>query len=340
VQQQHGEHPTSERSGSYPARDRGGHLPDRRDREEFADRRDRSRSPDRRDRSRSSPDRRAVEAAGSAADRAIYRHGLPPFVRRHMGVADAEDAVQFACSNLPDGGWWSLANLTKQLYACMPEMRVVLAGPGKKCAAAFFESYGFDILAEPKMDVLIRWRGGSSTAPRCKWAGCAMQACFDIVHERREGMMPLGKLAGEFYRHPVAQEHQLERFFRVPKGVGMKAWLSLTQEGRERFEVLTLDGMPNDPYVRLTDKLKRRSQFIWWVSDRLREAEGGTMFIDDVIREHDRISPISFAVATVGWDGRSLSSCFSQCPNFQVEMRYDAFARKEKPVIKLLASTS
>ena len=120
-----------------------------------------------------------------------------------MGVADAEDAVRFACSILPDGGWWSLANLTKQLYARIPEMRVVLASPGKTCAATFFESYGFDILAESKMDVLIRWQGGSSTAPSCKWAGYAMQACFDIVHERREGMMPINKLAGDIWPHAV-----------------------------------------------------------------------------------------------------------------------------------------
>jgi len=255
-------------------------------------------------------------------------------------MADAEDAVQFACSILPDGGWWSLANLSKQLYAHMPEMRVVLASPGKACAATFFESYGFDILAQPKMDVLIRWQGGSSPAPRCTWADCAMQACFDILHERRDGMTPIGKLAGEIYDHPVAQEHQLERFLRAPKGMGMKAWISLVQERREGFEVFTLDGKPNDPYVRLIGTLKRRSQFIWWVRDRLGQAEGAMMFIDDVIREHDRVSPISFALETVGWDGRSLSSCFSRFPKFQVEMQYDDFARKEKPVIKLLASTS
>jgi len=320
---------------------RADHLQARRDREEFADRRDRSRSPDRRGRTRS-PDRRTVEALcseRSGPHHLQHRHGLPPCVRRHMGIADAEDAVQFACSILPDGSWWSLANLTKQLYTHIPEMRVMLASPGKTGAATFFESYGFDILAQPKMDVLIRWQGGSRP-PRCEWAGCTMQACFDIVHEEREGMVPVSKLAGKLYRHPMAQEHQLERFFRAPKGVGMKGWLSLVQERREAFEVFTLDGMPNDPYVRLIGKAKRRSQFIWWVIDQLVEAESGTMYIDELIREHDRISPISFAMETVGWDGRSLASCFSRCPKLQVGAQYDAFARKEKPTVKLLASLS
>ena len=344
-----------------PARHDGDHLPDHRgrDRDEFPARRDgdrasewrgreRGRSPDRRDRGRlpgrdcgpdrsRSPDRRTVQAAGSAVDRTIHRHGLPPFVRHHEGVADAEDAIQFACAILHDGAWWSLANLTKQLYGHMPEMRAVLAAPGKTCAATFFESFGFDILAEPKKDVLIRWRGGSAP-PRCKWASAAMKACFDLVHAQRGGMLTVTALTGQFYRHPVGQENQLERFFKAPKGMGMKAWLSLTKERRDNFNVFCLDNNPNDPVVRLKGKLKRRSEFIWWVSDRLGEVEGATMLITDLLNEHDRISPISFAMETVGWGGK-LADCFSELQQFKVEMRYDAFIGKEAPVITLLAST-
>ena len=319
-----------DRRDDIPGRHDGGRLPDRH--HEISDRHDRSRSPD----------RRAVEAAGSAAERAIHRHGLPPFVRRHEGVADADDAVRFACSVLSHGTWWSLANLTKQLYGHMPELRAVLAAPGKTCAATFFESYGFEILAQPKMDVLIRSQGGGTTpswTPRCKWAVDAMQACFELVHATRGGMITVGALTGQLYRHAAAQEHGLERFFRAPKGMGMKAWLSLVQERREAFDVFTLDSMPNEPYVRLAGQLKRRSEFIWWVSDRVGEAEGASMSIADLMREHDRVSPISFALETVGWKG-SLADCFKRLPQFQVTMQYDDFVRAERPVIQLLASTS
>jgi hypothetical protein len=75
------------------------------------------------------------------------------------------------------------------------------------------------------------------------------------------------------------------------------------------------------------------------VNDRLLEAEDATMWIAELVREHDRVSPISFAVETIGWDG-SLADFFSQCPQFQVKMRYDDFVREERPEIKLLSSAS
>jgi hypothetical protein len=327
----------SDRRDDFRARHDGGRFPERRDGARWSDSHDRGESSHRRDRSRS-PDRAAVQAAGSAADRAIHRYGPPPFSRRHRGVADADDAVRFACSVLSHGTWWSLANLSKQLYEHMPEMRALLAGPGRTCAATFFESYGFQIRAQPKMDTLIRLQAGS-TPPRCQWANDAMLACFGLLHALRGDMETVGALTGKFYRHAVAQKHELERFFRVPKGIGMKAWLSLAQERREGFEVFCIDSMPNDPFVRLSGKLKRRSQFLWWVNDRLLEAEDATMWIAELVREHDRVSPISFAVETIGWDG-SLADFFSQCPQFQVKMRYDDFVREERPEIKLLSSAS
>lgn len=325
------------RFDDFRARHDGGRFAEQRDGAGWSDRHDRGESSYRRDRSRS-PDRAAVMAAGSAADRAIHRYGLPPFSRRHKGVADADDAVRLASSLLSHGTWWSLANLTKQLYEQIPEMRPLLAGPGRTGAATFFESYGFQILSQPKMDTLIRWQA-DSTPPHCHWANDAMQACFDILHGLRGQNETVGAFSAKFYRHPVAQKHELPRFFKVPKGIGMKGWLSLVQERREGFEVVCIDSMPTEPFVRLAGKLKRRSQFLWWLADRLLEAQNSTMWIADLVREHDRVSPISFAMETIGWDG-SLADCLSKCPQFQVKMRYDDFVREERPEIKLVSSAS
>ena len=151
-------------------------------------------------------------------------------------------------------------------------------------------------------------------------------------------MITVGALSGQLYRQAAAQEHGLERFFRAPKGMGMKAWLSLVHERRKGFEVFFLDGMPNEPYVRLAGQLKRRSELLWWVSDRLGEAEGASMSVAELVREHDRVSPISFALETVGWEG-SLADCLARWPHFAVTMQYDDFIRAERPVVKLLAST-
>ena len=326
----------SDRRNDFRARHDGGRFAERRDGAGWSDRHDRGEPSYRRDRS-PSPDRAAVYAARSAADRAMHRHGLPPFSRHHKGVADADDAVRFASSFLSHGTWWSLANLTKQLYEHMPEMRPLLAGPGRTGAATFFESYGFQILSQPKTDTLIRWRA-DSTPPHCHWANDAMQACFEILHALRGENVTVGAFSAKFYRHAVAQKHELDRFFKVPKGIGMKGWLSLVQERREGFEVVCIDAMPNEPFVRLAGKLKRRSQFLWWVADRLSEATS-PMWIADLVREHDRVSPISFAMETIGWDG-SLADCFSQCPQFQVKLRYDDFVREERHEIKLLSSAS
>ena len=109
----------SDRRNDFRARHDGGRFAERRDGAGWSDRHDRGEPSYRRDRS-PSPDRAAVYAARSAADRAMHRHGLPPFSRHHKGVADADDAVRFASSFLSHGTWWSLANLTKQLYEHMP----------------------------------------------------------------------------------------------------------------------------------------------------------------------------------------------------------------------------
>ena len=117
----------------------------------------------------------------------------------------------------------------------------------------------------------------------------------------------------------------------------MKAWLSLTQERRETFQTFDVDGIPNDPFVRLIGKAKRRSEFIWWVCDKLMEA--GPTSVSDLIREHDRISPMSFAMETIGWSGE-LAECLAALKQLDVEQRFNSFSRKDEPVVKLLASVS